>query len=346
MKKLFFILALFALSKKNSAQEVTVSLVHNGASTMYYGTTALSDAITNSINGDTIYAPGTAVFSAINIDKSIALFGPGVSPDSTSATGKCIVNGVTFSTGATNAWLEGFYINGEVYFSADNKTDGVRLTRNHLTASITFQASSAPLKDNLVIIEENVIAGNINCDGSTNVSIQNNIIGGVIQNIINNGLIANNVLHYYAQGWWFARPLHNVNNSLIVNNIFLNSTEANHFVLGSFNQVQNNIIPSATAENSTDNFFSNNYYSVNTATLFVGQSAAYSFFNYTDNYNLSTPATYPGWNNLGVGIYGGTYPWKTHIVPKNPHISSKSISGTTDTNGDININIKVKAQNN
>ncbi len=47
-----------------------------------------------------------------------------------------------------------------------------------------------------------------------------------------------------------------------------------------------------------------------------------------------------------IGIYGSSQPYKEGAVPFNPHIYFKNIGGTTTPNGLLNINIKVKAQDN
>jgi hypothetical protein len=47
-----------------------------------------------------------------------------------------------------------------------------------------------------------------------------------------------------------------------------------------------------------------------------------------------------------VGIYGGLFPYKEGAVPLNPHISLKNIAPQTDVNGDLNIQLKVNAQDN
>jgi len=59
---------------------------------------------------------------------------------------------------------------------------------------------------------------------------------------------------------------------------------------------------------------------------------------------LQSPSTYIGTDATECGIYGGIFPYKEGAVPYNPHIQQKSISSVTDINGNINVNIKVVAQ--
>lgn len=52
-----------------------------------------------------------------------------------------------------------------------------------------------------------------------------------------------------------------------------------------------------------------------------------------------------GDDNTDVGIFGGTSPWKAGAIPSNPHIYYKLINGTTNTNGDLPVNIKARGEN-
>ncbi len=52
-----------------------------------------------------------------------------------------------------------------------------------------------------------------------------------------------------------------------------------------------------------------------------------------------------GDDGTDVGIFGGTLPWKAGAVPSNPHIYYKLINGSTDVNGNLPINIKIRGEN-
>jgi len=47
-----------------------------------------------------------------------------------------------------------------------------------------------------------------------------------------------------------------------------------------------------------------------------------------------------------VGVYGGLFPYKEGAVPGNPHIYQKTISASTNANGQLPVQIKVRAENN
>jgi hypothetical protein len=71
-----------------------------------------------------------------------------------------------------------------------------------------------------------------------------------------------------------------------------------------------------------------------------------SSYLYTDNYHLKTPGTHIGMDGTQVGIYGGLRPWKEGSLPLNPHIQSKVIADKTNASGQIQVQVKVAAQNN
>ncbi|OPZ96628.1 MAG: hypothetical protein BWY70_01710 [Bacteroidetes bacterium ADurb.Bin408] len=71
-------------------------------------------------------------------------------------------------------------------------------------------------------------------------------------------------------------------------------------------------------------------------------------FSYTYNYHLSdtSVAIGAGMNGTDCGIYGGDNPYKDGAVPLNPHIQFKQIPTATDSQGKLNIQVKVSAQEN
>jgi hypothetical protein len=107
----------------------------------------------------------------------------------------------------------------------------------------------------------------------------------------------------------------------------------------------NNIFPQTGVEYGGD-FYTNNYEGIRTDTIFIGETALYTSYAFTQNYHLKNPSAYLGTDSTVVGVYGGTVPMKDGLLPTNPHIISKTIPQNTDVNGHLNINIKVDAQDN
>lgn len=349
-KRLTILVLLFFGFYISEAQQVTVTLHHGGTSQMYYGNSAFQDAYNASANGDTIYLPGNAHFSGIGISKKLVIIGSGHRPDSTLATGRTMIESeIRFYAGANGSVLEGIYSTSNIYFNYNERVSDVVIRRCNVNCIYLEGDYDTTHTSNRVYIEQNVIRGDIGCANSNYLTIRNNIVRSRIYQINGNGLIENNILYHQTDwGYWSDNPsnsaIYSVANSLIRNNIFMrypSHTECQ--IVGSNNDVKNNIFANTTPECYSSNYF-NNYYTISSDTIFVGQTAAYTEFSYAHDYHLKTPSLYPGFASMGVGLYGGTIPYKEGELPFNPHIQTQTIAPATNTNGKLNIDIKVKAQ--
>ena len=179
-----------------------------------------------------------------------------------------------------------------------------------------------------ILIDAGISAGAIR-KFLRNMGISNNIL---LYNLANSGGLSTNVTFY------------NVDNCFISNNIIFRNWGGASWIysLSDLNTFSNNIF--SVVPNHGNNTFVGNYNSVDLTTVFVDQSG--NTFNYSHNYHLVNPSAYLGIDNTQVGVYGGMYPVKEGAVPQNPHIQVKTISPTTDTNGDLQIQIQVEAQEN
>ena len=169
-----------------------------------------------------------------------------------------------------------------------------------------------------------------------------------------NNVFSNNIIEAYPEGFGPNNIFRN--NFFVCLSLFANEIDGCVF--------QNNIIATAASNNTPkscifDNnlFFSpftifsgslgsNNIASQTSASTFVNQSG--DTFSYSDNYHLKTESLGKGAGKDGtdIGIYGGNYPWKEGSIPSNPHFQSIQIAPKTDTNGNLNVKIKVAAQEN
>ena len=350
MKKIIIVFLLGCLFISVKSQQITVALHHNGSDKMFYGNSGFSDANTAAVDGDTIYLPGTAHYSGINISHKLVIIGAGINPDSTTAIGRSLIESdIYFMAGSDGSKLEGIYTGNNIHFYSNTRINNVTISRCYLS-SIYFDGSFDTSHTCInTVIEQNVINGTIGCDNSDYLIIRNNFIQSRIYDITQNALIENNIFYYLVWGDYYGGhqfTLYSVYNSLIRNNIFIPPTAyGNCYIAGSNNDAMNNIFPVA-GEACWSSNYTNNYEGIGTDTIFVGQTVTYSSFDFTQNYHLKHPSAYPGYSSAGVGIYGGTTPLKEGQLPFNPHISQKAIAPNTDNSGKLNISVKVKAQNN
>lgn len=340
MKKLISSLFLYLIITGVNAQSVVI-LNHNGTSTPYYGNNGFTDAYNASTDGDTIYLPGRFYNPPSDISKSIAIFGAGHYPDSSAATNRTYINsGITISENADSIRIEGLYINGALNFSSNQSVNYATIKRNYINGSLNFNGDKSVATSYFAFINENVINGDIYCGNATQATIANNIILNIL-NTAENCVFTNNVILGCPYWGWpnYNYPLgYSLSNCLIENNIF----SCTGVLLNCNNNTYTNNIfthtPSFGANISTNNFFNVAYNSI-----FI--NAPSTTFDYTYNFHLQNPATYLGTDGNEVGLYGGLYgPYKEGAIPVNPHIQSKTIAPTTDTNGNLNVNIKVAAQ--
>jgi len=134
-----------------------------------------------------------------------------------------------------------------------------------------------------------------------------------------------------------------INYSLFENNIFLDNY--NNSISGSifFNSFKNNLFFRTTNLGSS-NFGIGNLVNQPQSSVFINQTG--NTFDYAHDYHINpdSPAKNTGTDGTDIGIYGGPFPWKEGSVPFNPHIQSLIIDSKTDKDGNLNVKIKVQAQ--
>lgn len=318
--RLFVILFFVALGAQ--AQKAVV-LQHNGIATVFSSTNPLADAYAASVSGDTIYLPG-GVFPGLSISKRLAIFGTGHYPDSTVATGVSNVAAIEFLVGSDKSVIQGLNIGGGISFQNNIRIDSIVVARCN-AGSLYINGENNPVTNcQGILIYQNVIADMVLIH-SSGVRVFNNIISGLHEMGTNTWLRNNKI-----------NGLYNCYYALLENN-----TISSYSSGIDFNTFRNNIL--AVQPPIGNGTWVNNYFNVDFNNLFVNQTA---WFAYTDDYHLKNPASYPGTDATQAGIYGGYYPYKPGAVPSNPHIQTSSIPLQTNVSGQLNIQVKVAAQNN
>ena len=304
--------------------QMVVVLNHNGNSSLFSTPQPFVDAYDASVDGDTIYLPGGPFQPPAGIDKRLTIIGAGHYPDSTTATGVTTISGsINLLSNADRTVLQGLNITGNVIFQHNSRIDSVIIYRCY-AGSVAFNGDF-DLAHNCrnVLLYQNAIS-TLYINHSSDIRIFNNIINALI-GIPSAAWIRNNKIGV----------LSGISYSLIENNMFESLGP------GQFNTFRNSVFPLALP--ADDNTWINNYPSQPYAALFVNSTV---WFSYTDNYHLQNPGSFPGTDALQAGIYGGYYPYKAGAVPANVHIQSKTIPLQPDVNGQLNIQVKVAAQNN
>ena len=341
MKCLKFIVPACLLLMTNFAQaQQRVARLSAGVTTIYSSTNPFVDAYTDAVVGDTIYLSGGGFTAPTTIDKGIVIFGAGFHLDSTTATfPTTISNSITLGANSDNLYVEGVEFQNINRYSADtaNNVSFVRCRMGNFTSTNNGAGQSVGIE----FIQN--ITGTLNLFGITNSVVSNNIITGQIISSVSN-LISNNLLK--KQGSTYYESLKSVNNCTFTNNVFFHNSTSSFSTSLSGNIFENNVFVLVSPNLGAVPVDNNNYKGIDITTVFVNQSG--NVFDYTHDYHLQSAAQtlYLGTDSTEVGLYGGLFPYKEGAVPQNPHISTKTIAPQTTTNGDLNIQNKVNAQNN
>jgi hypothetical protein len=328
----FILLAIVAFGQQK------VALNRNGTTEIYGGSNPFNDAYLAASSGDTIYLPGGNLPFPATIDKKLVIIGAGHYPSVTVATNRTVLNGtLTIGENADNLHLEGIEITSTLSFNTNHKVDGVVIKRCRIGYIYYNGDASTPCLNN--VIRECVINGNVYFNNAKSSLFSNNIIGGTVNTGLEIG-ISNNIFLYSGYG---SQIFVDIDNSSISNNIILQSYGTNYVHTGcQLSTFSNNtFVLTPPVESNT---FTNNYNDIAIAGLFVNQTG--NAFDYTHDYHLVNPTTYLGNDGKQVGIYGGLFPYKESALPVNPNIISKTIAPQTNSNGELNFQMQVKAQNN
>ncbi len=326
MKAIFLTSALFLLTIVGLNAQNLIAVQNGGEPTFYQ---QVDDAIVNAQNGDTIYIPGGTWDNSQPINKRLHLVGVGHNPDATTATFATTLNGgLWLKNGAGNGSITGVCLKSGVYTYPED-VNHYSINRCHIYNGFSFYSTTA----NFMIIES-IIEGNCTSSGNagaSNFSFFNNIISMVYCIPFDNSVFRNNI--------FLNNPY--CRKSLFENNIFLQ----NYGLANCENSTaKNNLHYYALMYNYSTNVGVNNIPFNDASSIFVDQEG--NVFNYAHDYHLKTscPGKNAGTDGTDVGIYGGIYPWKEGSIPFNPHFQKIQISPTTDNNGNLNVNIKVAAQ--
>ncbi|MBO3116773.1 hypothetical protein J4050_08445 [Winogradskyella sp. DF17] len=339
----FFLVVLCSTLTINAQKVVAVHSPTNGVQ-YFSDSAAFQEAYDASIAGDTIYLPGGTHTPPSVFDKQLTIFGAGHHPDATTATFETKISGqITLGENADGIHLEGLYITSNLVVGNTNdvSVNDIVVKRcrfgNIYSSGITETNTS---NNNLFV--ENIINSIYDGNNLRSSSFFNNIIVSGNRNTSLTDLYFSNNVFLYEDingtiygGFTFY-------NCVLQNNIFVNQGPALSY--GADSTFENNIFCHSAPSLGTDPTLVNNY-NLTRAEVLVDQTGG--AFDYAHDYHLQAgAATNLGTDGTETGIYGGVYPWKDYSIPTNPHISSKTISGASDSSGNIQVDINVHAQGN
>lgn len=318
-----------------SAQKLIVRQ-SNGTPHFY---TKLDDAITEAVPNDTLYLPDGYFDLTVVIDKKLHFIGVGHHPQNAGTSG------ITYVGGSRN-------------FEMTDASDGSSLQGLYLHHGISFFAGAT----NLLISRCNIGGvGKFSDEFNENITFSESVFRGSVachfQYSRFNNCIFQDYFYYHYRSCEFSNCLFLTVGFPITpgswgsasgtaeycdfsNSIFL--------TLDGLTQVgncifRNNVFGGLPVFDGANLVGSGNLTEVPQSSIFVEQSG--NVFSYDHDYRLANESLKTaGTGGTQIGIYGGLSPWKDSTTPSNPVIESKGISGTTNADGTLNVQIKVSAQ--
>ncbi len=320
------------------AQKVAL---HSSSGIEYFtGYNGFVEAQNEASPGDTIYLPGGGfATNNITIDKRLIIFGAGHYPDSTTATGKTILNGyINLSENADSIHFEGVDITNSITTTSNHAVNHITIKYCRVQGELNIRGDQSNPALNLLVINS-VVNGSVELTNAQNAGILNSLFNNNISDT-NGNLFKNNIFFLNNRSnYSYLYTLYG-NNNILENNIFLRTQDRE--ISGNSNIVRNNITPKTDPYWGSTPIESDNYTGVAVEDIFIDQTG--NAFDYTHDYHLNSPETYVGTDGIQVGLYDGLFPYKEGAVPSNPHIYMKNVSAQTDDEGQLQIQVGVEAQ--
>jgi hypothetical protein len=335
---LLLVVALFTFCAIGMAQNPIATLQHKGQTKVFNGQSSFAEAYSASETGDTINLSVGGFTPPPSISKGITVVGAGHFPDSPSVSIRTIINGaLIIGEGSDNFHFEGLCITDNIYWNNVTINHGT-VSRCRFTSFSLYSYNMSTLNNFSFV--ECFINGNVDCCNSfistNNMVIRQCAIQGNCSICGTNTVIDGNIF-FNASGGGMNLP-----NAIIKNNIILSPQFNGADGGGKF--YYNNLFVASSVNFGSNGYESLNYFNVPQSEIFVNQSG--SALDYTHDYHLKNPEKYIGTDGTQVGLYGGVTPFKEKGLPFNPQITSKSIAKQTDADGNLNVNVTVKAQEN
>ncbi|MCB0795760.1 MAG: hypothetical protein KDB88_13585 [Flavobacteriales bacterium] len=310
---------------------------------------ALDDAIAAVQADDRLYFSG-GTFSTtapLVLTEPIHFIGAGIHPDSASITlrTKLVQQApIQVNTSASNSTFTGISFDSSTgaciqYGDSDTNDDptGILFERCEFVQDVALTAISILAGPNFSSsnFNECLFRGRLDGGDLTTAVVTRSIFEGSINTMDGGGLLVDHCV-------FFDTGINNSHFSTVQNSIFSGA------IPGLFQCNGSSVSNSLTTHTA---FFGNSGSNTSETNSFTGQSNVFvnetnGQFDFTDDLHIAAGSVALGGaiDGTDMGLYGSPFPAKPGFLPYNPHYQAVTIDPATDANGDLPINIKVKAQ--
>lgn len=295
----------------------------------------------NLFAGDKVYfSSGSFNVGNWTINQNISVFGTGHYNQSNSSAYTLLTGSIKVGGEINGTLLSGFRLQGDLTLGTIAGFESIQdLTIERIAVFGNFETSYSG---------GDIVSG---------VSIRECIVNGFMHFGWENSHCSNSIMGTVSYN--YPVPFNNsfsncitVNGSGVSTNSFSNTTVSNCYFRYHINSdvnctFTNNLFFSSSSIAGGDDIDFGTITNVGEANVFVGQSTI-AGFDYSKNYQLqpTCPGVSYGADGTDIGIYGGQFPWKENMLPRNPIITNAIVSGATQENGSLPVQITIEAQEN
>lgn len=332
MKQFLLLVLVFVGSMSLSAQNATVATLDSeDGSKSFYGSRAFIDAVAEAKEGDRITLSG-GTFESTTVDKCLKIQGAGFVEDVKNGVYKTVLTGdlnINLEKSSSGLLLEGFYTVNSIKISANKEV----VLDNAVIKKCRVNAISLSIMNKNMRIEHCRLSDGVICPYSDKLATNLLVVNSVLARAVDTNVSSLNFLNCVIGSVSFAvarfencilkcahyddnNPINSKNT--IINCVALSDKMFNDIVAWNGSSYST---PEKVFKEVVDNNYSDD------ATYELTDDAKKL---YTDN------------NGSEIGIYGGINPYTA--TPSNPQVISKKIDSRS-SNGKLNVEIKLKAQN-
>lgn len=332
MKKLFLtmVTALMSATMSFAQTSVIATLNHEGAITVFGGSSALQNAMTAAVTGD-IITLSSGSFNGVTIDKAVTLRGAGMETDTINGVLPTIIDGnLSFNTSEPNLSVEGIKVTGTTSVGSGTLTDAI-FQKCHFSRFDQYSNTYNRFK--------NVTFLHCNIAGPIELHYANGTVTGCSVSFINCRVntpyqSSTGCTSEFTNCYIYLNPNKTAPKNAIYTNCIINATNSTSLP----DSPSMFSYCAAFLKDGADAFAGTQSVScISISDAFYSVIKEGSFYELRDE----VKNIYVGNDGTEMGLYGGNVPYETRIL--SPQITRCNVASKTTADGKLSVDIEVRA---